>query len=169
MERANTRPAELLLVVVGIWLAISPLPDLGATIIAYFAHASGLLSGNLNDFNYILVLMPAGFALAKIMCGLGLIASRKVIASKLQLDVEIAADTSQLLSACLVVLGLYFALNGLVFLIEHYVRAIDTRGSYEGDDLMFWKGLVSVGLGLSVALLSTNVSRIWWHLRYAGS
>ncbi|WP_303477674.1 hypothetical protein [Aliiglaciecola sp. 3_MG-2023] len=150
---------ETCLAISGVWLIASSMPDFLTSIITI--KTSNLIADEGSFYFGTLV-----FLITKLVIGLFLIATRKSIGKFLGFNSQFDSNATELLSAAIFLLGLYFIFNGSVALGQHYLVF---REQSDTEMYYFWQGLLSIICGLTLSLFSFSLSKIWRLLRFAGT
>ena len=153
--QGSNKLGETLIVLMGIWLIVSPIPDFAANIfaISYSQYGEGGSMMLLSSITHIS---------AKILCGVILLTTRSKIISSLGLNINQVSDAKHLLSAALFVLGVYFILKGVVAFGQHYAT---TQMVNTSDPYLYWQGMFSTVAGAIISIASVVLSKLWWQLK----
>lgn len=86
------------------------------------------------------------------------IASRKKLVQLLGLEAELQSTTRALLTSSMLLLGVYFILNGIVAFGQHYGVS---QQEHMSNPYLFWQGIASLAGGLIVVLASPFLGKLW--------
>lgn len=148
---SSKKLAETLIAFMGIWLIVKPIPDFIATLLSlsYFSSYNG---------NEVIFAPQVFFVVVNCICGALLIASRKKLVQLLGLEAELKSTTRALLIVSMVLLGVYFILNGIVAFGQHYGVS---QQEHMSNPYLFWQGIASLAGGLIVVLASPFLGKLW--------
>jgi hypothetical protein len=149
--------AEIALGVIGVWLIVSRVPELGVTVAFYVREPD-------ESIPWFLV-VHLGLV---IVCGLGLWLLRHRIASWLvpEPQADLSDSVAGLQAAAFSVIGLFMLAEGLAGLLAQLITSVtDVGGSLNGG---FAGPLAKIAVGLPLFLGARGLATIWQSLRTAG-
>lgn len=152
MQRTQTRSLiSALIGLLGVWLILRQVPD----------YASSLfiaLSGREEIPTDLLSLYGAHFAVTAVF-GIVLILLRGRLARWLvPADSVTSFQERSLIAIGVAVVGAYFVALGAISLGESFAVEQSTHSS---NPYLFWRGIIAVGVGLSLFVGSVGISRLW--------
>nr|WP_136252411.1 hypothetical protein [Ningiella ruwaisensis] len=150
---------ETLLALAGVWFIASVIPDF---IVSIF-NISMLNNNKEQDAFYLLTY---AYLLTKLVVGLSIIFARKLIGKLLGFSSQLDCTASELLSAGIFLLGLYFAFNGVVSISQHYLVFAALS---EPETFYFWQGIASLSCGLTLCVFSFSLTKLWRFFKFAGT
>ena len=154
MQNKN-KLAEILIVITGIWLIVSQLPEFITNIFLF------LNSGYAESYKQM-YLLSIIHLVVKIFFGLILVITRLKIINYLDLHTESLVDSRNLLSVGVFLLGFHFVLGGCIALGQFYGVTIS---GYPTNEHLFWQGFFSIFIGSIAALSSFRIGELWWKFR----
>jgi len=150
---------ETLIALVGIWLIAASIPDFVTSLFALWTSGPIERESNLYFVTFV-------HLATKILVGLSLILTKNRIGKLLKLNSHVESSSSELLSAGIFLLGLYFVFSGIVFLSRYYFVFNEVSPTEAG---IYWQGTVSIVCGLLLALFSFSFAKLWRLIRFAGT
>ncbi|MDM7861649.1 hypothetical protein QTP81_13695 [Alteromonas sp. ASW11-36] len=146
---------EAALAIMGAWFIFSPLPE-------FFAGVFTYLLTDYTSPNDPIWIGSVLFTALKVALGISLIAFRSRIASLIGQYQDNSLQVQNVLSAALLVLGLYFVLDGTVSLGQYI--ALEGHKNIS-NTYLFWQGIFSISIGGLLSISSILISRIWWRFQ----
>lgn len=152
---------ETLLAVAGVWLVARQIPDYSTTL--YLAATGALPASSAGPSVFSMQVLHIAVS---VTTGLALIFSRKILSRWIKTKSSTDDSSADAVFAAGVgILGIYFMLTGLVLVGQ----LIPWRESIDTQPFIFWNGIASFLIGLSVFVGMPWIVSIWRRVNRTGN